>query len=433
MSASSLAVAAEPATSTAISATSPPGSTTRPIGSPTDLCAAVAELIAPDKAALLAGILSSSNVANFGLLVSTNYINYSGFYNLGPNDNPLTNVNYEYQANGNPLTPAQFLQNLANLYYGARPPVYVTNRSAPNSNEFRYYLDLNRNGHHEVSGLWPAISDNPALPYYDTNGQLRATIIFGNTLSNYVQGDPEWQGVLDRPNQPHGPENQFISRFTYMVVPVGKTLDVNYGFNNAKPGNLVNGYIRNQGVGSWEINHAAFFADLNTNLWNSIAFSTYNYLLAGSVPNLNLPSTGAAFDDAYSLWLWRRGGARPASALGRFHSTGGRDAESDDGARRMPLAFLVGHRPRTAGGVGPLGSGDRRCLSAGDDDLPDSSGGGRTAGGAGETRCRDRQRLGLSWRCVHAAGGIGGGSPRGADFRLKSRCQTAVCTAGEKP
>ena len=46
------------------------------------------------------------------------------------------------------LTPAQMLQNLENLLYDPRPPVFMTNRVAgpAGSNEFRYYRDENRNG-----------------------------------------------------------------------------------------------------------------------------------------------------------------------------------------------------------------------------------------------------------------------------------------------
>jgi hypothetical protein len=258
------------------------------------------------KAALLAGILSSRSVANFGLLTSTNYYNYNGYDPAAVE--LLTNVNYEYRVGGGALSQAQFLQNVSNLYYGARAPVYVTNRAFPNSNEFRYYLDLNRNGRHDLSGLWPVRSETG---FYDTNGLPIPFIIPGNTLSNYVKGDPEWRGILDRPNQPHGPENQFLSRYAYMVVPIGKTLDVNYGFNNAKPNNLPYYYLRNQGVGSWEINHAAFFADLNTNYWNSFAFTPYDYQT-----NQNAPSIGTAFEDAYTLWRWRVGiGQRSVQTL----------------------------------------------------------------------------------------------------------------------
>ncbi len=57
----------------------------------------------------------------------------------------------------------------------------VTNSAG--SNDFRYYLDLNRNGQDDPNGLALVISPNPANPYYDTNGNLMPTIDSGNTLS----------------------------------------------------------------------------------------------------------------------------------------------------------------------------------------------------------------------------------------------------------
>ena len=57
------------------------------------------------------------------------------------------------------------------------------------------------------------------------------------------------------------------------------------------------GYFRNQGVGSWEINLAAFLADLNTNQWDNI--------LNGGIYQYNRPvgspNRGAAFADAFAL------------------------------------------------------------------------------------------------------------------------------------
>ena len=63
------------------------------------------------------------------------------------------------------------MQNIANLLYNPRPPVFVvTNRLQPNSNEFRFYLDLNRNGRDDPNGLQPVISHDCADRFYDTNG-----------------------------------------------------------------------------------------------------------------------------------------------------------------------------------------------------------------------------------------------------------------------
>ena len=171
----------------------------------------------------------------------------------------LTNVNYYFQ-NGSPLTGNNALQNLANLFYDPRPPVFITNRAAANSMEFRYYLDLNRNGRADLTGSW-GVTNNLNQPLLDSSNQF---------VTNYVVGDPQWIGGLARPELPHSASNQFAYRYAYAAVPVGKTLDVNYIHNQAITKSLggTDGFFRNQGVGTWEINLAAFFADLNTNQWN---------------------------------------------------------------------------------------------------------------------------------------------------------------------
>src|ERR1017187_4475008 len=61
----------------------------------------------------LNGQLGSSNAFNLHLLVSTNYINPLGF--TTGSGNP-TNVNYTYP-NGNLLNPADFDQNVSNLWF----------------------------------------------------------------------------------------------------------------------------------------------------------------------------------------------------------------------------------------------------------------------------------------------------------------------------
>src|SRR6185312_6275218 len=105
--------------------------------------------------------------------------------------------------------------------------------------DFRFYLDLNRNGRFDRNGDAPVIlTDNAGKArYVTTNGTLVSTNlpIPANTylLTNYFVGDPEWIGVLARPQELHSADNQFISRYAYLVVPVGKTLDVNTMHNQA--------------------------------------------------------------------------------------------------------------------------------------------------------------------------------------------------------
>jgi hypothetical protein len=131
--------------------------------------------LASAEAQIVANALSAKNPYNFGLLVSTNYINSYGFQTGIANP---TNVNYDYYHGGGSLNPNDYLQNLANLYYSPRPPVFIPNPANPSlPPDFRYYLDLNRNGRFDTNGLLPVISPDPANPYYDTNGNTMQKII----------------------------------------------------------------------------------------------------------------------------------------------------------------------------------------------------------------------------------------------------------------
>ena len=118
--------------------------------------------------------------------------------------------------------------------------------------------------------------------------------------SAFKLGDPEWIGLLEHPDQPYGPNNPFIARFLFIALPVGNSLDLNAIHNQVLNPNLSvqDGFFRNQGVGSWELNLPAFLADLNTNQWeNAAAPYAYNEPL-----NFN---SGAAFDDARALLAFR--------------------------------------------------------------------------------------------------------------------------------
>src|SRR6266568_2199755 len=250
------------------------------------------------KAELLASILAFTNPAGYDLRVSTNYINSLGFV---PNNFNPTNVNYDYKHDGSRVfSQLDQWQNLANLLYDPRPPVFVvTNRLFPNSNEFRFYLDLNRNGRYDTNGLLPVIGPNGG--FLDTNGISGS--LGPNTASNFFVGDPEWIGGLEKAGSPHSATNRFQSRHAYIAIPAGKTLDMNYIHNQAKefPNAALEGFLRNQGAGTYEANLAAFLVDLNTNLWppqGSPGGLGYFYHT-----DLILPSTGVAFQDA--LWLLR--------------------------------------------------------------------------------------------------------------------------------
>ena len=256
--------------------------------------------LASAEAQIMANALATTNPYNFGLLVSTNYINPAGFNPA--NVNPFENVNYDHQITGPPLSQNHFLTLLTNLSYSPRPPVFIpnpTNSSLPP--DFRYYLDLNRNGRYDTNG-WVLNVDSNNIP------------LVPNTILEI--GDPEWIGILQRPDQPYGPNNPFVARYAFIAVPVGNTLDLNAIHNQVFDENnasttvntppIVDGYFRNQGVGSWEINLAAFLADLNANQWGQVIGNSINgnntYYYYQYHPNEN---QGVAFDDARALLAYR--------------------------------------------------------------------------------------------------------------------------------
>ncbi|MGA2865395.1 MAG: hypothetical protein ABSF95_13050 [Verrucomicrobiota bacterium] len=266
----------------------------------------------------MATIKAFTNAYNFDQRVSTNYINPAGFLN-----NPArlalytsaTNVNYR-DVSGNLLTGNGFLQNLANLLYSPRPPVYV--RVSATSNDFRYYLDLNRNGRYDTNGWWPEWYVDPATGKLDYSKLPNSQ----QPWLKFWVGDPEWIGVLERPEYRHSRTNLFVSRFAYIILPASKTLDQNYIHNYAKvacglaalgfplsmSGN--DGFMRNQGVGPWEINLAAFLVDLNTNLWPGPVLNpgpqNYQYRPYKG-ESVCSPNLGVAFDDALALTRYRYG------------------------------------------------------------------------------------------------------------------------------
>jgi hypothetical protein len=252
---------------------------------------------------LVVPMIASGNPFSAGLLVSTNLINPLGF--IGGNANqPIltspTNVAYTY-GNGSPLSEVDLTHNLTNLLINPRPPVFVVTNRLTGGSDFRYYLDLNRNRTFEPTG-WINV----------TNGGIRVTDPkTGNLLVDYVQGDPQWIGALEFPDRRHSPDNRFLYRYAYLAVPASQTLDINYIHNYAKaPDTFMragtgDGFLRNQGVGTWEINLGAFLADLNTNVWNTNA-APYRYY--GDPPpaaTYTLPNRGVAFDDALSLLRYR--------------------------------------------------------------------------------------------------------------------------------
>jgi len=218
------------------------------------------------------------NSLNFDLLVSRNFINPAGF-RVGNANVEMDNVSYTYP-DGAPLSGDDLLAMYRNLRIDARVPVFIETNQVTHEWEHRFFLDFNRNG------------------WFETNGMQIEVDRLGRSLliTNFHIGDPEWIGVLKRPDQSHSGSNHFYGRFAFLVVPSGKTLDINFIHNQAKRlQSGVDGFMRNQGVGSWEINLAAFLAQLNTNAWPFYFYQTNQFT----------PSTGIAFENALTLSRYR--------------------------------------------------------------------------------------------------------------------------------
>jgi hypothetical protein len=270
--------------------------------------------VARAQSQIIARLKASGSILNYDYMASHNFINPNGF-NKATGAFDSNNVNYDFDSTGAPMSPSAnpqaWAQNIANLFFDPRPPVFI--KLAPNAtnSDFRFWIDLNRNGKFETNGYLPVILDN-GLPFV-TNGLA---------ISNYFNGEPEWIGVLQYPGYPHSATNRFIARSAYVVLPIGKTLDFNFSHNYSKSliqgatipkamppsgSASVDGFVRDQGVGSWELNLAAWLWDLDTNFYSALSSNPYNYpnpnpysYIAGTAAN-----RGYAFDDAFSFLRFR--------------------------------------------------------------------------------------------------------------------------------
>lgn len=273
------------------------------------------------QAEIIARMMSQTDCLAYDYTVSRNYINPSGF--AGGIGYSSTNVNYDVYNNNKAMSPgknpADWAQNIANLFYDPRPPVFVvTNPAYSTNSDFRFWVDINRNGRFETNGYIPTVTNE-----------------FGDwSYYSSWNGEPEFIGVLSDPLTAHSSSNRFVGRYAYMVLPIGKTLDLNYIHNWAK-GNFVNsvhlltnnvgvgpgynvendGFARDQGVGSWELNLAAMLDVLSPwsyetvapeNPWVS-ARRPYNYEFGAA-------NTGYAFDDAEGILHYRYSPPSRASA-----------------------------------------------------------------------------------------------------------------------
>ena len=250
---------------------------------------------------IIAQMMAQGDILSYDYMASHNFINQLGFNPNDTNRPDSNNVNYDYvMAPGNPSysgNPVLSAENIGNLFYDPRPPVFVMtngNLSQP-SNDFRFWVDINRNGRFETNGYQPLL---------DQKGSNVPNV----TIFNH--GEPEWIGVLKYPQYFHSPTNPFVGRYAFMVLPIGKTLDLNYIHNYSKfaageggtPQMTVDGSIRDEGVGSWELNLAALLQGLSPAMYQTNStVTTYQYV-PGSGTN-----TGGAFDDASQFLSFRYG------------------------------------------------------------------------------------------------------------------------------
>jgi hypothetical protein len=186
-------------------------------------------------------------------------------------------------------------QKLLTNHVDPAVPVFVnTNRGTQNGPlDDRAYLDLNRDGYFQETGN---------VQVRDDNGNP----VFG--LTNWLVGDPQWIGLLQHPEIPHGPTNRYVGRYAYAIVPSGRGLDINRIHNQAIIGRAPpnDAYFRNQGFGTYEINLAAFLADLNTNVWQGPTPADINsYDFDPDPTPSRAGSRGIAFLDARELLNYR--------------------------------------------------------------------------------------------------------------------------------
>ena len=290
------------------------------------------------QAELISRMMARSNLLDYELMLTRNYINPLG-YDASDTTLNTNNVNYDFLRGGGGLSAPDQIRNIGNLFFDPRAPVYVKDRFGVT--DFRFYLDYNRNGRFETNGLLPVL-DNSGQPIKDARNVV---------ISNLFVGEPEWIGVLQNPELPHGPNNRFVGRYLYLALPISKTLDLNYIHNYAKgnigmPDNMNagDGFLRNQGFGSWELNFASFLVDLNTNMYVSSAVTLYEYL-----PDLSsgtAANRGDAFNDARSFLKYRYDGSflNLASVANLFPGGGG----ASNGIVPFRTDFIDGYTTRPA-------------------------------------------------------------------------------------
>jgi hypothetical protein len=259
---------------------------------------------------IIAQMMAQEDILSYDYTASHNYITPLTLpsFNITPGTVNTSNVNYDYfgVAGLTTANAASWAQNIGNLFYDPRPPVFVmTNGNlAQPSNDFRFWVDINRNGRFETNGYQPLL---------DGNGN-KVPLTGPPFVTNFNNGEPEWIGVLKYPEYVHSPTNPFIGRYAFMALPIGKTLDLNFIHNYSRytvgaggtPTMSSDAFGRDEGVGSWELNMAAFLEALSPAMYQTnTSVPSYSYLI-GSVPG-RIATGGGAFDDASQILGFRYG------------------------------------------------------------------------------------------------------------------------------
>jgi hypothetical protein len=257
------------------------------------------------KAEAIAAMNAAGSKLHYDIFNSQTFFNPAGFTpskgrtntNVGPvRDWPAIRQNDE----------KEYLTLLGNLQYDPAVPVFIqTNQNG--RGDLRFYLDFNRNRQFETNGVLPEL-DFDERPIAQRVGSTLVTNLYKFT------GDPEWVGNLERPDYPHSETNRFVGRMAYLVLPAGKSLDLNFMHNAvngpaqldvARPvAALQAGFSRSQGVGSWEINLAGFLRGINTNNygWGVAGPAGYQYRVQANQAPL---SAGSTFSDAQKILSFR--------------------------------------------------------------------------------------------------------------------------------
>jgi hypothetical protein len=247
---------------------------------------------------IIAQMMAQTDILSYNYTASHNYVTPPGLFSTGDAVTPdSNNVNYDVLLTNGGTANAYWAQNIGNLFYDPRPPVFVPvpGTNGTQSNDFRFWVDINRNGRFETNG---------SLPTLDGNDKP----IAGSTTFN--DGEPEWIGVLKYPEYIHSPTNPFIGRYAFMALPIGKTLDLNFIHNYSKysidsGGNAtmtLDAFTRDEGVGSWELNLAGFLDALSPAMYQTnTSVPAYDYVIGGG------GNSGGAFDDASQFLRFRYG------------------------------------------------------------------------------------------------------------------------------